>query len=418
MTYVDVLSTVQEDMGQIQNTLANLPSVASAGGFGAVLAQIASLSGGSSGGPSSTSSSGAGGEADLSGSYGWPFEEGRLLPGENNTGSANDAGSLSATDLATAGSSSSLPSTVTGGATAGAIEPDFGDDQSTASGESPEIQNLGTEAVSEAEKFLGVPYVWGGTNPAVGVDCSGLVQDVYKSLGISLPRTSEEQVTVGEAVPSLADAEPGDLVFFPGSDGTASSPGHVGIYIGDGKMIDAPYTGTNVQVDPVGDPTEIRRVTGLGAAGTTYASYESPAVPGAAASPTGSGPTDGSTPYQADFASAAATYGVPEQLLSAVAQTESGYQPDAVSSAGAEGLMQLMPSTASSLGANAFDPAQAVPAAAQLLSSYHNQYGSWPLALAAYNAGPGAVDQYSGIPPYPQTQAYVQNVMARAGMEA
>jgi soluble lytic murein transglycosylase-like protein len=101
-----------------------------------------------------------------------------------------------------------------------------------------------------------------------------------------------------------------------------------------------------------------------------------------------------------------------------VAQTESDYQPGAVSGAGAEGLMQLMPSTAASLGVNPFDPAQAVNGAARLLSSYHNTYGSWSLALAAYNAGPAAVEQYSGIPPYAQTQTYVQTVLARAGMDA
>jgi hypothetical protein len=273
--------------------------------------------------------------------------------------------------------------------------------------------NLGEQAVSEAQKFLGVPYLWGGTNPSVGVDCSGLVQDVYKTLGISLPRTSEQQAATGVAVPSVADAQPGDLVFFPGSDGTAAAPGHVGIYIGNGEMIDAPYTGAKVRVDPVGNPTQIRRVTGLGVAVGAYAAYQSPAVQVASG-----GATSGSTPYQADFASAASTYGVPDKLLSAVADTESGYQPSAVSGAGAEGLMQLMPSTATSLGVNPFDPAQAIPAAAQLLSAYYAKYGSWPLALAAYNAGPAAVDQYSGIPPYPQTQAYVQTVMARAGMEA
>ena len=80
--------------------------------------------------------------------------------------------------------------------------------------------------------------------------------------------------------------------------------------------------------------------------------------------------------------------------------------------------MQLMPSTASSLSVDPFVPTQAVNGAAKLLSSYYSQYGSWPVALAAYNAGPAAVQEYSGIPPYPQTQAYVQTVLSRAGMES
>ena len=116
--------------------------------------------------------------------------------------------------------------------------------------------------MADAQKYMGVPYQWGGTNPAQGVDCSGLVQDVFGDLGVSLPRTSQEQATAGVAVPSLAAAQPGDLVFFPGTDGTASAPGHVGIYIGNDQMIDAPYSGATVRVDPVVDPTAIRRVSG------------------------------------------------------------------------------------------------------------------------------------------------------------
>jgi soluble lytic murein transglycosylase-like protein len=107
---------------------------------------------------------------------------------------------------------------------------------------------------------------------------------------------------------------------------------------------------------------------------------------------------------------------VPEDLLKAVAGAESSYQTGAVSGAGAEGLMQLMPSVASSLDVNPFSPGQSISGAARLLSSYHQQFGSWPLALAAYNAGPGAVEEYSGIPPYSQTTAYVSSVLTSAGM--
>jgi soluble lytic murein transglycosylase-like protein len=228
------------------------------------------------------------------------------------------------------------------------------------------------------------------------VDCSGLVQDVFGDLGVSLPRTSQEQATAGVAVPSLAAAQPGDLVFFPGTDGTAAAPGHVGIYVGNDQMIDAPYSGATVRVDPVVDPTAIRRVSG-------------PSTSPAASSTAGM--------YGADFAGASASTGVPEALLNAVASTESSFQPGAVSNAGAEGLMQLMPTTAASLGVNPFNPSQAVNAAAHLLSNYHEQFGSWSLALAAYNAGPAAVQTYSGVPPYSQTQNYVQTVLSRAGME-
>ena len=263
----------------------------------------------------------------------------------------------------------------------------------------------GAEVVAEAERFLGVPYLWGGTTPA-GFDCSGLVQHVYGQLGISLPRTSQEQALVGTAVPSLAQARPGDLVFYAGSDGTPSAPGHVGIYLGNGQMLDAPYTGAVVRIDPVGTPVAIRRVLPASSTAGALAGATPLGVTANASVPSSLAPT---------FLAAAARYGVPVSLLTAVARVESGFTPTAVSSAGAQGLMQLMPQTAASLGIDPFDPTQAINGAAQLLSGYLQQLGSVPMALAAYNAGPAAVQSYGGVPPYPQTQAYVRAVLQAMG---
>ncbi|HEX4727623.1 MAG TPA: lytic transglycosylase domain-containing protein, partial [Jatrophihabitans sp.] len=105
-----------------------------------------------------------------------------------------------------------------------------------------------------------------------------------------------------------------------------------------------------------------------------------------------------------------ARYQLPTGLLAAVAETESGGNTSAVSPAGAQGLMQLMPSTAQGLGVDPWNPGQAVQGAAQLLSGYLHRFGSVPLALAAYNAGPAAVEQYGGVPPYTETQNYVSRI--------
>ena len=128
----------------------------------------------------------------------------------------------------------------------------------------------------------------------------------------------------------------------------------------------------------------------------------------------GSGaPLRAGTPYASLFQKAEADYGVSARLLASVAQQESGFDPRAVSSAGARGLMQLMPATAQGLGVrDSFDPAQAVDGAARLLRDLKAEFGRTDLALAAYNAGPGAVHRYGGIPPYPETQNYVRSVLA------
>ena len=113
----------------------------------------------------------------------------------------------------------------------------------------------GSDVVADAKKYLGVPYVWGGTDPKTGLDCSGLVQRVYSDLGYHLPRVSYEQAKAGRPVASLDKAQPGDILAF-------NSPvSHVAIYLGDGKMIEAPRPGLSVHVtDVYATPTAIRRI--------------------------------------------------------------------------------------------------------------------------------------------------------------
>jgi peptidoglycan DL-endopeptidase CwlO len=114
--------------------------------------------------------------------------------------------------------------------------------------------------VDEAKKYLGLPYVWGGTSITSGVDCSGLVQSVYKSLGYDLPRLSADQARCGRPIPSMADAQPGDLIAWDNSSRNNGAD-HIAIYVGNGKMIEAAHTGTNVRlVDVPSTPDYIRRI--------------------------------------------------------------------------------------------------------------------------------------------------------------
>jgi peptidoglycan DL-endopeptidase CwlO len=101
-------------------------------------------------------------------------------------------------------------------------------------------------AITFAEQQLGKPYLWGGTGPDA-FDCSGLVMSAYRTAGINIARTSEAQWATEHRVPA-SQVQPGDLVFFAGSDGTTTDPGHVGLVIGNGKMIEAYATGFPIRV--------------------------------------------------------------------------------------------------------------------------------------------------------------------------
>jgi cell wall-associated NlpC family hydrolase len=108
-------------------------------------------------------------------------------------------------------------------------------------------------AISFAEQQLGKPYLWGGTGPDA-FDCSGLVMMAYRAAGINIARTSEQQWATEQRVPA-SQVQPGDLVFFAGSDGTVTSPGHVALVIGGGKMIEAYATGFPIRISTYGTST-------------------------------------------------------------------------------------------------------------------------------------------------------------------
>lgn len=123
----------------------------------------------------------------------------------------------------------------------------------------------GSDVVQAAQKYLGVPYVWGGNNPKIGLDCSSFVQHTFKDLGVDLPRVARQQATEGTEVPSLAQARPGDLIVTRGG-------GHIGIYLGDNKMIHAPRPGEHVSIRKLfetdAEIMTIRRIVPSESAGT------------------------------------------------------------------------------------------------------------------------------------------------------
>lgn len=156
--------------------------------------------------------------------------------------------------------------------------------------------------------------------------------------------------------------------------------------------------------------------TGDFAAALQAATTADVSSPTAAQSENVAGATGDNGEYDSVVEQAAERYGVDPAVLHGLIQQESGFDPSAQSSAGASGLTQLMPGTASSMGvSNPLNPTESIEGGARYLSQLMSQFGgNTEDALAAYNAGPGAVQQYGGIPPYAETQSYVSKVLGYA----
>ena len=264
--------------------------------------------------------------------------------------------------------------------------------------------SAGQDIVAAGMTHLGVPYLWGGTDAERGFDCSGLVQDAYRQIGVEMPKWSRHQATMGVEVGSLDEARPGDVLAF------GEPVNHVGLYVGDGKMLHAPKTGEVVKVEPIDRSiATIRRIVDPGAATFGLGSLGGSSVDQVYGTNQPGGELE--RLYQPMFVAAGERWGVDPALLAGVASTESGFDRQAVSPAGAQGLMQFMPGTAAEMDVDPWDPASAIDGAARYLRQSLDQFDTVEEAIASYNAGRGAVSRYGGVPPFPETQNYVRKVL-------
>ncbi|MCP3854971.1 MAG: transglycosylase SLT domain-containing protein [Actinomycetia bacterium] len=264
----------------------------------------------------------------------------------------------------------------------------------------PTVGRIMAKAASALPGLPGLPS---------GMTSAEVVARAHRHVGVSVPVDASVQRGLGVPVESLDEARAGDVLLLGGD---------VAVYLGHGQMVSVPEGERHPAVTTV-DPGQIvgvRRlvtdapsVSPLTVAG---GGQMAPRPASVSASPVDPGPIRrAAAPYSGLLATAGRQHQLDPALLTAVASVESAFDPSAVSSAGAQGLMQFMPATAASFGIDPLDPAQAIDGAGAYLRQLLDQFGSLELALAGYNAGPGAVTRSGGIPPYAETRSYVTKVL-------
>jgi soluble lytic murein transglycosylase-like protein len=224
----------------------------------------------------------------------------------------------------------------------------------------------------------------------------GTISSISAGEQVVAQRVQQVQALI-EATGQVAS---GNTALAPGASSPSTQSANTG-------FASALQTATSAQAAGLADSTPTTTADALGVAGAPELADQSAQGLGASA---------GSSEYESVIDQAAARNGVDPAVLHGLIQQESGFDPSATSSAGASGLTQLMPGTAASLGvANPLNPAESIEGGARYLGQLMDEFGgNTEEALAAYNAGPGAVQQYGGVPPYAETQSYVSKVLGDA----
>jgi peptidoglycan DL-endopeptidase CwlO len=271
---------------------------------------------------------------------------------------------------------------------------------SGSAGSSAVSSALGVSAVADAAASLGLSTASGTTS-----DASAIAQ----ALGLSDGSTN----AAGTADTSAATGSFDELLASLGVDPTSLGSGLTGTSAMTGTVTG---TSTGAGFDQVfGAAVQRLRsqwtATGVGVAPASYATP----VSGAASTTVQGVAVDGSvsatTPYASLFEAAGARYGIPPKVLAAIGWVESRYRTDAVSSAGAVGMMQFLPGTAASMGVDPYDPASAIDGTARYLRSALDRFGDLGEAIAAYNVGPGAIANAGGVQSGTQAERYLTKVV-------